>query len=133
MSDEVRTEAPEKITGDLNEQVAPEALAAQTPEPKTPKVESTVSQGPAAGPTQQPMVVNPDGTRRPATPEEIQTFQRTQECGRALQELLNRYDCDLDVSMLITMRGVLPQVQIVPRTPREDSSIIRPASGIVTP
>jgi hypothetical protein len=141
MNEEVREEAPERITGDLSDFV-PETPAVETPnkEPETPQelpqVKSTApkTEAPTAPPAdaQQPMVVNPDGSRRPATQEEIAAAMRAQECGQALNDLLNKYDCDLDVSMVLTTRGILPNVQVIPRT-RQDSNIIRPTGGIVTP
>ena len=119
MNDEVRTEAPEKITGDLNDQPVAEAPMPEALKDEMPKAESTVSQGPVD--TGQPMVVTPDGTRRPATPEEIRTFERTQACGRELNALLDRFDCTMDVSMILTTRGVIPQIQVVPRVKQEES------------
>jgi hypothetical protein len=129
MTDEVRMEEAEKISGELEEYIG------ENPTVELPKVESTATKTESHPQGQQPMVMMPDGTRRPATPDEISMFQKTQECGREIQALLDKYNCDLDISMVIGQRGVVPQVQVVPRVPRQNtgSEIVRPDNRIITP
>ena len=37
------------------------------------------------------------------------------KCTLEINEVLNKYDCIIDVAMLITSQGSLPQVNIIPR------------------
>lgn len=43
--------------------------------------------------------------------QEIQ--ERIQRCGQEVANALQRYNCRLDVGMLITVNGFIPQVNIV--------------------
>ena len=46
-------------------------------------------------------------------PEEEKQI-RVQTCGREIGEVLRKYNCDLDVSMVLRAGSIMPNVRIVP-------------------
>jgi len=44
---------------------------------------------------------------------------KTEACMREVDAVLRKHGCALDVSMNVTMRGVTPQVRVIPQAPRQ--------------
>jgi hypothetical protein len=44
---------------------------------------------------------------------------KTEACMREVDEVLRKHGCSLDVSMVVTTRGVNPRVSIIPAPPRQ--------------
>jgi hypothetical protein len=47
-----------------------------------------------------------------------QNQKRVAQCNEELQLLLSKYNCTLDVSMIIKPNQIIPQVQLVPIQPK---------------
>jgi len=46
---------------------------------------------------------------------------RTEACVREVDAVLKKHGCALDVSMIVTTRGVRPNIQVIPRDPGQGS------------
>ena len=38
---------------------------------------------------------------------------RIRDCSKEIERILNEYNCTFDVTMIISARGIIPQIQIV--------------------